>query len=456
MLFSYLLLLFLLLICLYIVWWSFQKTIRLYQFPFLMAIAFLSYIVPQFYALIKDPYPVHENYVDLTIFLTILCIILFLYGYRTNDKDIRIINYKQNNNLPGIQTDERILYIGIIYTIIGFLCNIAIGGVDIEQQKVSQWSGILTVYAFLQRLLYVGFSINLHFALKKNYFFYWLMLGISAFWPIFKFLFYARRTEAVIYITITLLSLWFNKGYIANRKFIFIATIMGLFFINSVAVYRRELSQVGIGYSNWQDFFGFDWFNSWLTTVQKVDWWKETTKFFQLSNTESYTSISHSSETKYAASVIQITNETKELGYGKLFWNRLVFGFIPAQFLGDGFKQSLFISVNESLQERVFKYFSLQTYQTGYVMPIMGELFSEFWFFGFFICYFIGKRFKQLWLSANKEEKISIQILYSIALAFSVSLCIGGLSSYLYNLVCFTIFLAPVQYLEFIRFRYQK
>ncbi|MBD2292368.1 hypothetical protein H6G06_02445 [Anabaena sphaerica FACHB-251] len=413
-----------------------------------MAIAFLIYIVPQINALIKDPYPVHENYVDLTIILSILCVILFFYGYIKNQQDIKIINYKNNNNLQGEQIDKTFFYIGIVYTIIGFMCNIAIGGVDIEAQQVSQWTGILTVYAFFQRLLYVGFAINLHCVLRKNRLIHWLMLGISLFWPIFNFLFYARRTEVVIYISIIMLTIWFTKGYIVNRTFIFVAVIIGFFFMNSIGAYRAALSQINIGYSNWQDFFSFNWLNNWLIAFQSIDWWNTTTDSLQFSDAQSYISTSHSSETKYVASVIQLTNETKELGYGSILWNRLVFGFVPAQFLGNDFKESLFIYVNAPLADRILNHFSTQTFQNGYVMPIMGELFSELWFFGFFLCYFIGKIFKHFWLLANKEAKIYNKILYPIALAFSVSLCLGGLAGYVYNIICFMIFLAPVKYIE--------
>lgn len=447
MIFSYSLLVVLLFVCLYIVWWSFQESIRLYQFPFFMCTAFLSYIVPQLYALIKDPYPVSIEYVDLTIFLTIVCVVLFFYGYTKQSPNIEVSDCKRHSNSF---LDKRIFYLGIIYTIIGFLCNIAIGNVDIEQQKVSQWTGILTIYSFFQGLLYIGFTINLHFALRRHNFLYWLMFAFSAFWPIFKFLFYARRTEAVIYITIVLLTLWFVRGYIASSQVIFIAAIFGFFFLNAIGSYRSELGNLNIGYSNWQDFFSFNWFDEWLTAFGKVDWWAEATKSIGVSDTESYNTTTHSSETKFAASVIQATNETGQFGYGTAIWNRLIFGFVPAQFLGTDFKESLYINVTESVTMKIQNYFSTQTFTTGYVLPIMGELFSQLSFFGFPICYWIGKKLKILWLSVNQEAKISNQILYPILLAYSVSLCLGGVAGYLYLFITNIIFLIPIKYIELI------
>jgi len=442
---SYFLFIILLFTCLYIVQWSFQKTIRLYQFPFFMCMAFLSYIVPQLYALIGDPYPVSPDYVDLTIFLTILCMVLFFYGYTKQSPNIEVCDYKRNSDLF---LDKRIFYLGIIYTIIGFLCNVAIGNVDIEQQKVSQWTGILTIYAFFQGLLYIGFAINLHFALRKNNFLYWLMFSFSAFWPIFTFLFYARRTDAIIYITIVMSTLWFVRGYIASRPVIFISAILGFFFLNAVSAYRSELGNLNIGYSNWKDFFSFTWFDSWSTAFKNVDWWDQSTKLFQTSDTASYGVTIHSSETKFAASVIQITNETGQFGYGTQFWNRIVFGFIPAQFLGTDFKESWYLSIAKPLTIRLQDYFSTQTFSTGYVLPIMGELFSELWFFGFFICYLIGQKLKILWLLVNQEATISNQIIYPLLLALSVSLCLAGFAGYLYLFIVYTVFLIPIRYIE--------
>ncbi|WPF88362.1 hypothetical protein WEU38_16350 [Cyanobacterium aponinum AL20118] len=452
MIFSYILFILLVCLCAYVIWWSFKEPLRLYQFPFFITIACLIYIVPQIFALIEDPYPVSPNYVDLTILLTILSLFLFFYGYVKKNKDQEIIHKK--NNIKDL--DQRIFYIGIVYTVIGLFCNLAIGNVDIEQQRMTQWTGILTVYAFFQRLLYFGFAINLYFAIIKRHFLYWFVFGISAFWPIFKMLFYARRTEAVTYITIVLLTLWFIKGVMPQRKLILIGIIVGFFFINAIGAFRAELAQLNIGYSNWQDFFSFNWMDDWLTAFQNVDWWEENIKLFQSSESEDYLSTAHSSETKYAASVIQVTSETGQFDYGTRYWNRIIFGFIPAQFLGKTFKESFYLQVNESFQVRIFDYFSTQTFQTGYILPIMGDLFSQFWFFGFFICYFIGKQFKNLWLSINQKFKISNQILYPLALVFTFSLFLGGLDGFIYNISTFFIFSIPIKYIEFVSNYYQN
>ncbi|BAQ61194.1 hypothetical protein GM3708_1600 [Geminocystis sp. NIES-3708] len=449
MIFSYILCIILLCLCAYILWWSFREPLKLYQFPFFITIACLIYIVPQLFALIEDPYPVSPDYVDLTIFLTILSLFLFFYGYAKKEGDTQVFN--ENNKIKTL--DQRIFYIGIIYTIIGLVSNLAIGNVDIEQQRVAQWSGILTVYAFFQRLLYFGFAINLYFAIIKRNFLYWFVFGISAFWPIFKMLFYARRTEAVTYITIVLLTLWFIKGVIPQSKLVLIGIVIGFFFINAIGALRSELFQVNIGYSNWQDFFTFNWIDDWLTAFQNVNWWEESTKLFQSSKDNEYLSTTNLSETKYAASVIQVTNETGQFDYGTRYWNRIVFGFIPAQFLGKTFKESLYLQFNESLQVRIFDYFSTQTFQTGYILPVMAELFSQFWFFGFFICYFIGKQFKNLWLSVNQKPKISNQLLYPIALVFTFSLFLGGTDGFIFNLLNFIIFLIPIKYIEFLNSR---
>jgi hypothetical protein len=109
----------------------------------------------------------------------------------------------------------------------------------------------------------------------------------------------------------------------------------------------------------------------------------------------------------------------------------------------------LYLIIGESAGVKAQNYFSENIFNTGYVLPIMGGLFSELWLFGFFICYWIGQKIKLFWLSVNqKKANISNQILYSILLAYSVSLCLGGVSDYLYLFLTYTIFLIPIKYIE--------
>jgi hypothetical protein len=246
-----------------------------------------------------------------------------------------------------------------------------------------------------------------------------------------------------------LLTFWFVKGYIISRRIIFILAVLGFFFLNAIGAYRSELGDLNIGASNWQDFFSFTWFDSWLNAVRNVNWWDISTSSFQEFDSQSYRITTHFSETKFAASVIQATSETRQFGYGTDFWNRIVFGFVPAQFLGSDVKNSLYLIIGESAGVKAQNYFSENIFNTGYVLPIMGGLFSELWLFGFFICYWIGQKIKLFWLSVNqKKANISNQILYSILLAYSVSLCLGGVSDYLYLFLTYTIFLIPIKYIE--------
>jgi len=87
--------------------------------------------------------------------------------------------------------------------------------------------------------------------------------------------------------------------------------------------------------------------------------------------------------------------EARDVGgnytYGLHFWNQLVFGFVPAQFFGDDFK--------ESLQFRFYDDTALTRFQkpTGTCESGIAEAFMAFGYFGCALFFIMGAWFRWLW-----------------------------------------------------------
>ena len=132
--------------------------------------------------------------------------------------------------------------------------------------------------------------------------------------------------------------------------------------------------------------------------------------------------------------------EAKDLGgnytYGLHFWNQLVFGFVPAQFLGDAFKKSLQFNLDDDT--------ALTRFQkpNGTCESGIAEAFMAFGYFGCVLFFIMGASFRWLW-----DQSVRGSVLCQFILMLNI---LPGLMSYsiqlwtmLNGLVSLLIFAGP-------------
>ena len=84
------------------------------------------------------------------------------------------------------------------------------------------------------------------------------------------------------------------------------------------------------------------------------------------------------SELENAVYSIAAMDQTAEFDYGIFHWNTLVFNYVPAQILGDEFKQSLTIPLENTDTYSLFGH----TPSLGSTVTGMVDAFGSFWYFG--------------------------------------------------------------------------
>jgi hypothetical protein len=123
--------------------------------------------------------------------------------------------------------------------------------------------------------------------------------------------------------------------------------------------------------------------------------------------------------------------------YGLHFWNKLVFGFVPAQYVGKGVKDSLMIPLTDDTQYTQFQK-DTGTCETG-----IAEAFMAFGYFGCGLFFVMGAFMRWLWEGAIRN---------SILHQFLLMLCtLGAIMSFtlqlwtlLNQLVTIAIFAGPL------------
>ena len=104
--------------------------------------------------------------------------------------------------------------------------------------------------------------------------------------------------------------------------------------------------------------------------------------------------------------------KTGDYEFGVGYWNQIVFRFVPAQFLGRDFKDSLMIGGEQrDMSDFVYDVLGFQL-PVGLTVTGMGDAFNEFGYLGCLFFAAVGYLFKTLWAAANRPNGIVAQILY--------------------------------------------
>jgi hypothetical protein len=410
------------LLCCAVIYWSCANSTRIYQLPFFVVIGFLAFIVPQLFGLYVDPYPLTFGTIDLASFMSIICVTTCWVSYaniKINHINLSKINYNYST--------DRLFHWGIFYSIVGNIFFALIGELD-ESYISTQATGLFVAYLFFARLIYPGFALIAIPTFANPTLVRVVIFLLSTLQPLVRFLVFGRRTETLVFLSIIFLSLFFIRKIVVQKRFLFPVLLIGTIFGLSIGQYRSLVTNADIS------LFTIEGAQQIINAVSSIDWINGLTQ--SSSGEKSY-------ELKFAASAIEAVQSTGQYGFGRGYWNRLVFNFIPAQLVGEELKTSLYLpSVN--VIDIVQKYFGFQTFRTGLTITCVGELFVEFWFFGCLVFWVISYAYKHLWTLANDYSNSMAQVLYCLVLPFSVVAVGAGTSNLLSQIVYYLIFLYPV------------
>jgi hypothetical protein len=212
-------------------------------------------------------------------------------------------------------------------------------------------TGIATIYIFFARLITFGFAIALLcIARRYSNLALAILLFDSAFYA--KTIFISgRRQDAAEFVLMIALAFWFQRGWKTPRFAVFLGLLIMLAGILGIGDYRKATL-----YSRETDW----------SAVLNIDL---TGKWDQLM-TEG------GGEMRNAVNAIEHVDQSREFNFGLSHWNEIMFAYVPAQFLGREFKDSLFFDIPE-------------LFDVNYRLPFIGstltgfsDAFASFWYFG--------------------------------------------------------------------------
>jgi hypothetical protein len=375
----------------------------IYEYPYFMAATFTAFILPQAYALYRDQWG--GIYLRMTLLMCFLCIACCWLGYQGRPHPALLSKLNIAIDLA------RFLQGGIALVLIGWYFTHKLGTLS-EDELSSKMTGISTVYLFFGGLVYPGFAICFYCALKRGWIIAWLAAFGAAVVPMQAALFYGRREPTVLFLMSVGLGMFFIKGKAAPRWAIIAAVLGGTLFIPSTAEYRQLARE--------DPFAAFKEINF-------------TEQFREALAPDAI------SELKNATALIAATEETGDYEFGSGYWNQIVFRFVPAQFLGRDFKDSLMIGGEQrDMSDFVYDVLGFQL-PVGLTVTGMGDSFNEFGYFGCLFFAAVGYLFKTLWAAANRPHGIVAQILYiqitTSAMRAATHQTIDFLPAFIYGLI---------------------
>lgn len=347
-----------------------------YQFPYFMTIVFIAFILPQAYGLYLNESGGGSE--EATFLMCLLCMGCCWSGYQPRAHPALLEKF----NVP--LNTGRFFHAGVALVTVGWYFTYKFGSLS-EDLISSSMTGIGTIYLFFGGLVFPGFAISFYCALKERSVVPWVVTVIAAIIPIQAAIFYGRREPTVLFILSLGMCLFFLKGKSAPRWVIITAVIAAMFAIPSAGEYRKEAADDPVEAFKQLNF---------------VEQFKE------------YFAEDAVSEVRNASVLIAGTQKTGDYEWGAGYWNRIVFRFVPAQLVGEGFKRSLMIGG----QERDWGEFIGETMGTsvavGSTITGLGDSFNQFGYFGCLVFALMAYIFKNLWVAANSPNGTVAQILY--------------------------------------------
>lgn len=394
-------------ICLGLIAWGMRGPGRFYEFPFLAGGTFTGFVLPQLIGL-RNNENLPDGALDKTLFMSILCASMCFAGYMWRCRPMGRMNWQFS--------ETKLIRVSGLLVLVGAYFFFSISRLPEEVKEISTWSGLPVAYLFFAQVLGYGFAITFLLFARTNS---RRALAIAIFAGLFymdRIFLAGRRGVALEFVFVILLSLWFGRRFALPRPIVMAGLIFGVLALHSTGDYRA--ATVNEDESKW-------------TQIKNI-------AFVENLNGQL---TAGGSELENAVYSIAATDQTAEFDYGIFHWNTLVFNYVPAQILGDEFKQSLTIPLENTDTYSLFGH----TPSLGSTVTGMVDAFGSFWYFGclkFFIIGFVVRRI----YAAALEGHFVAQIFYMLIITDALHSITHHTQWFVSPWVHMSIFLMPALY----------
>jgi hypothetical protein len=240
--------------------------------------------------------------------------------------------------------------------------------------------------------------------------------------PLAHIVFLGRRQNAVVLLLVLAVTTFFVRRWTPPRPLSVAAMILGALAIAVVPAYRASL-QVGARPSH----------------LRHIDMRRQVVDRLEGRSTWVF---------ENAVVQMAAVRRAGNYGMGRGLYNRFVQLLVPRMIVGDEFKERLLMrsSDHRVLTWRYYRWVTKYgTYSTG---PC--DAFREFWFFGAFVFYLIGRGFRILWDRAYHGASVPAVLLYVSVCVMAMTSVVNSIGGIPAHLVIVGVFLTPIICLSYV------
>lgn len=360
------------LICVVAIVMGFINRKSLLEFPFLVTVSFVAYLLPQYIALFAVQ-QLPSGALEKMLFMTIACFLACMYGYWSNRGSV-------GTPMFGAMDYLRLRRGAIVLMVLGAYFFYQAGRISATEDLGQQWSGPITIYVFLGQFFTVGtvlaFLLHAHRPSRTTL----VMTIVGLLFFLHRGLVVGRRTALVEFFLFSCMVLYYRYRFTPSRVLTGVSLVLLAFFVNSTVEYRSTLREKQGAPTTFSALMDINYIENFLLSFTRAP------------------------DATNAVYLIDTTDRDLNLDYGSNLYNALVNRFIPGQIVGEGAKKSLYIGE--------YGYdFGDHVPRTGTTITGVGFAFASFWYLGFFWFYLIGALFGRWFTAAEAGSFVSQAVL---------------------------------------------
>lgn len=399
-----------------IVWGVLEKE-RLYEFPFLIGVMYVSYLIPYLAGVARVESSLPPGAYDRIAIMAILCGAAVYVGYQIPSRPTTFLQWTYDK--------DRLFRSMLILTGIGVFASWMLGEVPASAWK-GQATGAPVIVIFFAKVRYYALALSVFVYLKTrdNRFLLVALVCLYFIYPalIQKF----RRVQIAQSFFIVVLAFWFCLDKTPTR-IVAIPAFVVLFLFGTTAIGPLRKASMDRDGLTWQE-------------LRSIEWVSEAERKISRTNRNS---------TKAAAYQMAAIERFDRYDFGIFHWNRMVHKYVPGSVLGNEFEESLFIKVNDEntvVQAKDFNRITSSRY--GFTKPLgttttgLRDAYGSFGYFGFIKFMLVAAIMKVLYVSARRGS-LTHQLLYALLIAYALHIVSHNTNWFFERFPHMAIFLLP-------------
>lgn len=372
--------------------WGMMQRERALQYPFLVAVGFTGYLLPQFMGLSRMRYLPDES-LNKALIMAIVCLLATHLGYAMNRRPAILFRRWKFDR-------QRLVVASAILTLLGayFFYQVSLLSAEVSLEHGGQWTGIITVYHFLSQLVTIGLVIALLVHLNRPDWSTFLIVFVDVMLFLDRIVMHGRRSDAIEFFVIVTLSLWFTRRWAPPRWIVISAVVIGVLVVNSIGDYRRTMLE--------RD--RTTWTGAGISEILDIDYVGNLKRNFEEPGGDVINAVYR----------IEAVDRSLKLDYWLSIYDAFINNLVPGQFVGRDFKQSLMLDIGTSNYGN-----SRHVPQVGSTETGLADAFASFWYFGLIKFFLIGLILSRWYKAAMRgnvaAEIIVILVMYPALLSFA-------------------------------------